>query len=65
VIFLGIKYGNFNSLEEQVNNILNTNALLIVLNKKGLISSTEFLEAKEQALKDFKKQYPELFEKGK
>lgn len=62
---MGVKYGNFDSLEEQVNNILNTNALLILLNKRGLINSTEFMEAKNEALQEFKKQYPELFEKNK
>jgi glutamate 5-kinase len=61
---VGVKYGNFDSLEEQVNNILNTNALLILLNKRGLIDSKEFMEAKNEALQEFKKQYPELFEKN-
>lgn len=61
---MGVKYGNFDSLEEQVNNILNTNALLILLNKRGLIDSKEFMEAKNEALREFKKQFPELFEKN-
>lgn len=60
-----MKYGNFDSLEEQVNNILNTNAMLNLLNKKGIITSKEFMEAKDEALKDFKTLYPELFEKQK
>ncbi|MFS0767085.1 hypothetical protein [Peribacillus phoenicis] len=60
---MGMKYGDFDSLEEQVNNILNTNAMLNLLNKKGIINSKEFMEAKDEALKDFKALYPELFEK--
>lgn len=59
---MGIKYGDFDSLEEQINNILNTNALLILLNKKGLIKTEEFLQAKDEALRDLKRQYPKLFE---
>lgn len=59
---MGIKYDDFDSLEEQINNILNTNALLILLNKKGLIDADEFMTAKEEALKELKKQYPKLFE---
>ncbi|MDF2536668.1 MAG: hypothetical protein K0S25_2003 [Bacillus sp. (in: firmicutes)] len=61
---LGIKYGKdgeFDSFEEQVNDILNTNALIILLNKKGLISKEEFSQAKDDALKAFKEQYPSLF----
>ena len=58
---MGLKYGDFDSLEEQVNNIVNTNALLILLNKKGVITTNEFLNAKDEALKEFKKLYPTLF----
>jgi len=61
---MSIKYGNFDMLEEQINNILNTNAILTILNKKGLITASEFVEAKEVALQEFKKQYPELFGKS-
>lgn len=60
---MGIKYGSFNSLEEQVNNILNTNALLILMGEKGIINSEEFEYAKKLALKEFKHEYPELFKR--
>ena len=53
----------FNPIHEQINNIVNTNALLIALNKKGLISSSEFMAAKNEAITEFKKEFPELFEK--
>ncbi|WP_127580783.1 hypothetical protein [Paenibacillus koleovorans] len=56
-----IKYGNFDTLTEQVNDIVNLNALLLVLSKKGIISNSEFLEAKDKAIADFRKQFPELF----
>ncbi|MEH7736494.1 hypothetical protein QPL77_12915 [Bacillus pumilus] len=60
---MGIKYGSFDALEEQVNNILNTNALLILMGEKGVISSEEFEDAKNIALEEFKKEYPELFKR--
>lgn len=53
----------FNMYEEQINNILNTNALLILLNEKDLITAAEFTEAKEKALKEFRNEYPDLFNK--
>jgi len=59
---MGIKYGSFDSLEEQINNILNTNALLIILNDRGLISPDEFYKAKQEALNELKREYPDLFE---
>ncbi|MGG3966094.1 hypothetical protein [Heyndrickxia faecalis] len=58
---MGIKFGNFNLLEEEVNNIINTNALLILLNNKGLITDEEFYSAKKEAIEDFKYQFPDLF----
>ncbi|PQP82884.1 hypothetical protein C0Q44_16060 [Paenibacillus sp. PCH8] len=58
---MSIKYGNFDTLSEQVNDIVNLNALLILLSKKNLITNKEFLDAKDQATEDFKKQFPELF----
>lgn len=58
---MSIKYGNFDTLSEQVNDILNFNALLMILSQKGLINNKEFLEAKEKALEEFKSQFPELF----
>lgn len=54
--------GNFNMFQEQINNIVNTNALLIALNKKGIINAKEFVDAKEEAIKEFRKDFPELFE---
>lgn len=51
----------FNMYEEQINNIINTNALLILLNKKNLITASEFTQAKEEALLEFKKEFPNLF----
>lgn len=60
---MSIKYGKFELVEETVNNILNVNALLIILNKKGLLDSEEFLKAKDQALKEFKQEFPDLFKK--
>lgn len=59
------KIGNFKALEEQINDIVNLNALITVLQKKGLLTSEEFLEAKKQSIEQFKKEYPELFEKEK
>lgn len=61
---MGIKYGKtFDSFEEQVNDILNTNALLLLLNKKGIITSEEFYNAKQEALESFKKEHPDLFKR--
>jgi hypothetical protein len=60
---MSIKYGKFELVEETINNILNTNALLIILNKKGIISADEFMKAKEEALREFKQEFPELFQK--
>jgi hypothetical protein len=54
---------NFNPIHEQINNIVNTNALLIALNRKGLITSNEFMSAKNEAIAEFKKEFPDLFEK--
>lgn len=51
---------NYNLLEEHVNNIVNTNALLILLNKKGLMNVDEFYEAKRVASQNFKRDNPNL-----
>lgn len=51
----------FDSHEEQINTILNTNAILIILESKGLITTEEFISAKNDALKSFKKEFPNLF----
>ncbi|WP_405100841.1 hypothetical protein [Oceanobacillus sp. FSL H7-0719] len=58
---MGIKYGDFDTLEEQLNNISNTNALLLLLTKKGIIQPEEFYEAKRDALRALKLEFPELF----
>ncbi|MED1221552.1 hypothetical protein [Bacillus paralicheniformis] len=58
---MGIKYGEFDLLEEAVNNMINTNALLILLNEKGFITSDEFTKAKKEAIEDFKLDFPTLF----
>lgn len=50
-----------NDKEELVNVILNTNALLLLLYGKGVIGKREFEESKEEALKNFKREYPYLF----
>ncbi|MCL7871048.1 MULTISPECIES: hypothetical protein [Bacillus] len=60
---MALKYGEFDLLDETVNNILNTNALLIILNKKGFITSDEFIQAKEEAIADFKNDFPTLTKK--
>ncbi len=51
----------FNLYEEQINSIINTNALLLLLNKKNIINANEFTQAKEEALEEFQKEFPELF----
>ncbi|MDV2883851.1 hypothetical protein RYX45_01565 [Alkalihalophilus pseudofirmus] len=56
-----MKYKNFDSLEEQINDILNMNALLALLNEKGIISAKEFVNAKQKALEEFKAEHPDLF----
>jgi len=58
---VGIKYGEFDLLEEAVNNMINTNALLILLNEKGFITGDEFTKAKKEAIEDFKLDFPTLF----
>lgn len=54
------EYKDFDLLKEQIDNILNTNALIILLYGKGLITIDEFFKAKDQAAKDFEKQFPQL-----
>ncbi|MFS1518596.1 hypothetical protein V1503_19345 [Bacillus sp. SCS-151] len=51
----------FNPLHEQINNSVNTNALIIMLNRKGLITAREFNNAKNEAITQFKNEFPELF----
>lgn len=52
----------FDPLEEQVNDILNIRALLDILVQKRIICVCEFIAEKERALKEFKLEYPQLFE---
>lgn len=51
----------FNLYHEQINTILNTNAVLILLEDKGLITSEEFTKAKERAYDEYKREFPKLF----
>lgn len=51
----------FDQLSEQVNDIINLNALISILANKGIIETDEFIKEKDKALKEFKEQYPTLF----
>lgn len=55
------KEKEYDSLKEEVNTLLNVNALILALNRKGLITADEFTLAKEQALADLKKEFPNMF----
>jgi hypothetical protein len=50
----------FSIAEETINNIVNINALGIVLIQNGVITDRQFARAKEQAIAEFKRDYPEL-----
>lgn len=56
------KEKEYDSLKESVNTALNLEALLLVLNRKGLVTKDEFTLAKNEALINMKIEFPNLFE---
>lgn len=52
---------NFKEREEQINTIINVNALLMLLTEKNIIKDYEFRGMKQKALEDFKNEFPQLF----
>jgi hypothetical protein len=55
----------FSIAEETINNIVNINALGLVLVQNGIITDRQFARAKEQAIAEFKRDYPELVKEEK
>jgi hypothetical protein len=46
---------------DTINDACNVRAIILLLHQKGIVSIDEFNKAKDQAIKDFKKEYPENF----
>lgn len=61
---MSIKVGNFDLLNEIINNKINIQTVLDILAKKGIVvSQVEYDQTKQKVIEQFKSEYPELFQK--